>query len=160
VFNGLQTWKPQKEQKGMPLSLNITCWSLGKTSDGLPSNVTNVDKKTPMNIGENTNCNYFRIHRTNLVQQHGCLVIKIMKINYKKIGVTWSTKRRKNAPDAPGNVTNLLKYKYLRKIKSRNEKLAGSHKNRGVFIYFFFWENSAWQDKHMHWRTDDAKTIW
>lgn len=36
---------------------NTTCCSLGTTCSGLPSNVTNVDKKTPMKIGEKTNYN-------------------------------------------------------------------------------------------------------
>jgi hypothetical protein len=62
--------------------------------------------------------------------------MKIMKVNYEKFGVTWSAKRRKNAPDAPGTVTILLKYKYLRNTRSSNEKLAGSYKSRCVFIFF------------------------
>jgi len=33
-----------------------TCFSLGIASDGLPSSVINAVKKTPMNMGENMNC--------------------------------------------------------------------------------------------------------
>lgn len=37
-------------------SINTTCWSLGTTCEDFPSSVINVDKKTPMNIGEKINC--------------------------------------------------------------------------------------------------------
>lgn len=46
-----------KIKKGAKYYAFSTCWSLGRTSDGLPSSVTNVDKKTPINMGEKRNCN-------------------------------------------------------------------------------------------------------
>lgn len=59
-----------------------TCSSLATTCPGLPSSVSKVDKKTPMNIGEKMNCNKFAPHSktyikkvTPIIKQHHDYII-------------------------------------------------------------------------------------
>ena len=56
VIIGLPSSYAKKEDDEDTITDN-TCSSLGITCDGLPSSVTNVDKKNPMKMGEKRNCN-------------------------------------------------------------------------------------------------------